>query len=137
MADLSVTPADVVKVSGNVKHGTAGATITQGQAVYQKSTDGEWYLAQADGTAEESGYGVEVGIALIAAADGQPIVVQTSGEITPGVAAAVGIIYCVSETAGGIAPIAEITTDSYVTILGVGDSANIDLSIQASGSQVQ
>lgn len=137
MADLVVTAADVNKVSGNVAHGTAGATITQGQTVYQKSTDGEWYLAQSDGTAEESGYGVEVGIALTSAADGQPITVQISGEIDPGVAAAIGVIYCVSETAGGIAPMADITTDSYITILGVGDATNIDLSIQASGNQVQ
>lgn len=137
MTDLVVTAADVNKVSGNVAHGTAGETIAQGKSVYRKSTDGKWYLAQSDGTAEESGYGVEVGVALTSAAINQPIVVQISGELDPGVAAAAGIIYCVSETAGGIAPIADITTDSYVTILGVGDGVNIDLSIQASGNQVQ
>jgi hypothetical protein len=48
------------------------------------------------------------------------------GYLTLGAAAAptVGIIYCVSATAGGIAPSADLTTGDYVTILGVGATTN-------------
>jgi hypothetical protein len=52
--------------------------------------------------------------------------VQTAGPITigAGAAPAVGTIYCLSATAGGIAPSADLATGNRTTILGVGAATN-------------
>jgi hypothetical protein len=121
MADLSITAANVARVNGEVRTGTAGATITAGAAVYYDVSASTWKLAQADGTAAESGGGTgsEVGIALNGAASTQPIDVQVTGDITIGATVALGTIYAVSATAGAIAPESDLTSGQYVTALGV------------------
>jgi hypothetical protein len=49
MADLTITAASVLAGSGAKKvNGTAGATITAGQAVYLDSADNEYKLADND-----------------------------------------------------------------------------------------
>ena len=65
-------------------------------------------------------------IALCGASAGQPVVVATSdtGGITIGGTTTVGTIYCVSATAGGICPWADLASTNYVTILGVGQTGN-------------
>ena len=140
MADLSVTATQVLKGSGAVvANGTAGATITAGQTLYKDSTDSnKLKLAQCDGTAAEA---VCVGIALHASASGQPVQYQTGGTITigAGAAPAEGMIYTLSDTAGGIAPHTDAddpVSTEYTTILGTGDGSNgIVLKISASGQQ--
>lgn len=126
MADLTVTATSVTKGASATVDNTAnfGETVTAGQSVYKKSTDGKWYKAQADGTAEESGVGVTTGIALNGGAVDQPAVVQTSGTINIGATATVGTIYCVSGTAGGIAPWADLASTNKVTILGYGSTTS-------------
>lgn len=140
MADLSITAANVAKVSGNVRHGTAGATITAGQAVYLDSATGTWKLAVVDGTGSpttNTAGANGLGIALHGAASGQPITVQYDGVINPGGTVTVGVIYCCSPAAaGGIAPSADVSSvdNDYVSILGVGITASqIKLGILASG----
>lgn len=134
MADLSVTAANVAKQSGTSVTGTAGATITAGQVVYLDAADGKYKLADASAATTD---GV-VGIALNGGADGQPLTIQTSGIIDPGATATEGVVYCLSATAGGIAPVGDLVTNDYVTVLGVGNAGgNIVLSILASGAQVQ
>ena len=134
MADLNVaTPANVAAASGAVIRAvTAGATITQGQVVYQDSTDSNKYkLAQCDTTAAEA---AAVGIALNAASDGQPLRIITSGGIDPDATVVVGEVYMVSATAGGIAPIIDLVVGNFPTILGVGTTAtNIQMGINAAG----
>ena len=142
MADLSVTAANVARVSGNVRHGTAGATITAGQVVYLDTAAGTWKLAVCDGTgaatAVTSGSG-GVGIALHGAASGQPLTIQYDGVINPGGTVTVGVIYVASAAAaGGIAPSADLSAvdNDYVTILGVGTTTSrITLGMLASGVQ--
>lgn len=141
MADLSVTAGSVVASTNASKvHGTAGATITAGQAVYYDSSAGSWKLAQADGTTAEAGLN-GVGIALVGASSGQPVIVATGdSNFDPGATATEGIIYCVSATAGGIAPLADLTnvTPDKVTVLGVGlSTGNIKLAPIYTGSEVQ
>jgi hypothetical protein len=88
-------------------------------------------LAQAD--AEDSA--VAVGIALNDAADGQPISYLVSGGIDPGATVAVGTVYVVSaNAAGGIAPVSDLASTEYVTILGVGvTTSRINVDIKQSG----
>lgn len=143
MADLSITAANVAKEIGNVAHVIAGEDVTQGELLYKKSTDSEWYLVDVDGTGSPSAEtaGSEgLGIALNAASNGQPITIQQSGEIDPGATATEGVVYVASPTNdGGIAPQSDLAAldDDYVTIVGVGNSdGNIDLNLFASGSVI-
>lgn len=125
MAALTITASQVLRVSGDVVTGTAGATITAGQSVYLSSSN-TWLLAQADGTAAESGYGSEYGIALHASLSGQPIDVQINGDITlgAGAAPAAGIPYFVGTTAGDIVLSGDLSAGHYTALLGIGMGTN-------------
>lgn len=124
MADLTITAANVLQ-STNARVETkyvAGESVTAGQSVYRKASDGRWWKAQNDGTAEEAQFG---GIALHAASAGQPLAVQTEGVLTIGGTVAVGTIYAVSATAGGICPVADLSSSAYVSIIGYGQTASL------------
>jgi hypothetical protein len=123
MADLSVTAANVVKTSGSTVNGTAGATITAGQAVYFDSATNRWKLAKDSGTAEEAGAS-GIGVALNGASSGQPLVVQTQGPYNPGATVTLGLIYALSDNAGAIAPATDQGSTDRVTLLGVATSAS-------------
>lgn len=127
MPDITVTAASVLKGSSptTITNYNAGETITAGQAVYRKLADNEWYKAQADGTAEESGVGTDLGIALHGSADGQPLVVQTGGTITIGATVVAGTEYVVSATAGGIAPHADLVATNKYSRLGYATTTGV------------
>ncbi|WP_028003175.1 hypothetical protein [Sinorhizobium meliloti] len=137
MADIVITPASVVPGAGaKVTSGTAGATITAGQVVYLDSTTtGKWHHADSDAaTAAARGQGANVGIALNGASNGQPIDVLTEGPITLGAVLTAGTAYYLSPTPGGIAPLADLLTGDYVTLLGLATSTSVlNLDIQYSG----
>lgn len=134
MADLTITAANVIAGSGAKKvNGTAGASVTAGQVVYLDSSTNTYKLADNDsGTAAVR----EVaGIALHAAGSGQPLTILTQGPITIGATTAVGIVYCLSSTAGGICPSADIASGDYNTIIGIGTSTTvIDVKLHAAGA---
>jgi hypothetical protein len=134
MADLTITAANVVAGSGAKKvTGTAGATITAGQVVYLDSADSEYKLADNDSAT--AAVRSVAGIALHAALDGQPLTILTGGPITIGATTAVGVVYCLSSTAGGICPSADIAAGDYNTIIGIGTSVTaIDVKLHAAGA---
>lgn len=134
MADISVTAADVNKVSGVDLLVTYGATITVGQLVYQDATDNnDWKLVDAQNAISED---TPVGIALTGGADGQPGIVQTAGVIDMGGVTVIGTIYHSSATAGGVTADA-MSSDDYPVIVGIGQTAtNIKLSFNVPGIQV-
>lgn len=125
IADLSITPANVLPVKGATIDTSldAGETLTQGMAVYKKTTvtPNVWMKAKANGAKPESGDGSTVGINLGSCAVGQPAFVLTEGDIDIGATCGVGKSYWVSENYGGIQPTddieATINTD-YSTFLG-------------------
>ncbi len=133
MADLTVTPANVVLVSGSADNGrAAGEAFTAGMAVYLKTTTSTWFKAQCDGTAEEAGYNTLLGIALNTGVLHQPASVALPGSVVNmGATVAIGVIYDISAAAGGVAVDADIvTTGQRKTILGIGaTAANLDMSI--------
>lgn len=136
MADLTITAGSVAMVSGTTEVMTAGATITAGQAIYKDASDSnKAKLADANDTAAKA---AAYGIALNGASSGQPVSVLRTGVVNMGATLTVGEIYVVSDTAGGVAPEADlVNTNNFVTILGVGlTAANLDLKINASGVQV-
>ena len=90
MAVLSITAAQVLKSTGApVESGTAAATITAGQALYKDSADDTFDLCDNDATNVAADGDIDnfYGIALNGASSGQPLDVQTGGNITMGAGA--------------------------------------------------
>lgn len=124
MADLTITAASVVAgANAKITYGTAGATITAGQAVYLDSTTGKWALADTDSAT--AAVRSAMGIALNGAAINQPVAVQSAGALTIGATIAAGVAYYLSGTPGGICPIADVAAGDYPLILGMGASTTV------------
>ena len=129
MADISVTASAVTKnANAVVAQGTAGATIAAGQTLYKDTTDldadGKAKLKLADADASATTALVE-GIALHAAVAGQPISYIHGGDFTMNAALTAGKVYVQSSTAGGIAPVADLTTNWRTSILGFARSTTV------------
>jgi hypothetical protein len=126
MAALSITVAEVIPgtTGATFEDGLAGATITAGQPLYLDASVGTYKLADADASAATAQVR---GIALHGALTGQPIKMQTGGDITLGATAApaVGVIYALGATAGSIVPSADLANPVRVSILGVGKSTGV------------
>lgn len=131
MAAITVTAGNVVAGSNSVtKNVTAGETITAGMSVYKDAATGYYKKAS---TASAAAAAIE-GISLNGASLGQPLQIQTSGNINPGGTVTVGEIYCASDTAGGIGPEGDNTTGDYVTVIGIGTTtSNISMNIHQGG----
>ncbi len=133
MADLSITAANVKSSGGSKgKNGTAGAAVKAGELVYLEASSGTYKLASSNsGTAEARS---PDGIALNNAAAGQPLRVHTEGPITIGATLTAGVAYYASGTAGGICPVADLTTGHYPTIVGIAKSSSVlDVKFHESG----
>lgn len=125
-ADVSITAGNVVPVAGyQFVDGIAGETITAGQTLYLKESDSRYWKADSDSAT--SAVRVLVGIALNGASAGQPLRVQTAGSITIGGTVAVGTVYILSDTAGGIMPSTDVETGDYVSIVGIATTTGIIL----------
>lgn len=127
MTDLSITAANVIAGSGaDITRGIAGATITAGQAVYlDEATTGEWQLADSDAASAAARGSARFGIALNGAADGQPLAIQTGGDINIGGTMTAGVAYYLSDAPGGVCPFADLATGDYVTLVGVAKSTTV------------
>lgn len=124
MTDLVITAASVAPGSGAVlQTGTAGEALVAGKAVYQKAADSKWYLADCNSATAE--VRVAKAIALTGSAAGQPVEVQTSGQITIGATLTAGVIYYLSGTAGGLRPVADNTTGDYPQSIGMAVSTTV------------
>jgi hypothetical protein len=124
MADLVVTAANVVAGAGaHTEQGVAGAAITAGQVLYHDTDTDTWKLA--DSNSATAAARSPDGIALNGAASGQPIRVLTGGDITPGATLTAGVAYYLSDTPGGIAPVADVGAGEYATIIGIAESTTV------------
>lgn len=132
MSDVAITAANVVHdINFQSANGTAGATITAGQLLYLDAGTNTYKLADAN--ASEAAATV-AGIALHAALSGQPIRFQIAGDITIGGTLTVGGIYVASATAGGLAPVADLTTGMYTTVVLIGRTSTIGTIVLAAPS---
>lgn len=123
MADITITPADFNMTTGTLEQVTAGATIAQGDVVYEDSADSKWKLAQSDGTAEEAGT-TDFGIAATGAANNQEFLVwKLAGQADIGGVLVKGVQYVISTTPGGMAPYVDLVSTNRVTFLGYGNTA--------------
>lgn len=133
MADISVTAANVgVTTDSVVELVQVGETVTQGQPGYKKASDGLYYKADANAS---SATAAALGVFVTGASTNGYALLCRSGSYLAGATLTVGETYVVSATAGGIAPLSDVTTGWYVTILGVASSAStLALSIFRSGT---
>lgn len=134
MADLSITAASVLAGTGaDVESGRAGAAITAGQIVYRDSATGNYLLA--DSNSATAAARRPRGIALHAAASGQPLAVHKEGPITIGATMIAGVAYYLSDTPGGLAPVADVGSGEYSSIIGIATSTTVlDVKIHSSGA---
>jgi hypothetical protein len=124
MADLTITAANVVSGSpARIARGTAGATLTAGQVVYLDAATSSYKLA--DNNSGTAALRSPSGLALNAAASGQPVSVHMSGPLTIGATITAGVAYYLSDTPGGICPVADLATGEYPTILGIATSTSV------------
>lgn len=131
MADISITAANVIKGDGTVEAGTAGEAIIQGKAVY-KAASGLYMLA--DSNSATAAARQARGIALNSAALNQPLNIQKAGPITIGATLTAGLAYYLSDTPGGICPVADVGSGEYVCLLGLAASTTVlNLDIQFPG----
>lgn len=131
-ADYSVTAANVVpSASADLSRGTAGATITAGQAI---SIDENRLVQLYDADSATATARVFRGIACNGAAAGPIVYCTDDPSFTPGFPVAAGAIVIGSGTAGGLCPAADLATGHYLTIIGVGIGSNkINFSTLAAG----
>lgn len=125
--DLVVTAANVEKVvdGANVLTAAAGETITAGQCVFKDTATGSSTFGKLLKTDVDDGSRQFCdGIALNGGAANQPIQYQTAGSLDVGATLTVGVIYCASNTQGGIMPSADLSTGERVVILGVATAAD-------------
>lgn len=122
MADLSVTASSVVPQAGaTIKSGTAGEAISAGELVYLNTTTNTIDLADANALASAA----VVGIAVCSAATGQPVSFVSAGPVALGSILTAGAVYVLSSTAGGLAPVADLSSTEYTSIIGVASSATV------------
>lgn len=128
MADLTITAASCVPGTGAVlESGTAGEALTPGQAVYKSSTTGLWMKADSNSATAEAR--VATAIAMTTSSTNQPCVVQRAGSLTLGATMTAGLAYYLSDTPGGICPVADVGSGEYVEVIGVATSTTMLLLI--------
>lgn len=123
MADLSITVASVLAGAGARidRKRTAAVAITAGQWVYR---DGDSYRL-VDNNSATAAARVPDGIALNGAAAGQPLAVQSGGEVTLGVVLTAGTAYFASDTPGGMCAAGDLATGEYPCVLGIAKSTSV------------
>ena len=133
MADLTITAANVIMGSGaSIAHGTAGVAITAGQQLYLDATTDTWKLADSNSATVAAR--TPQATALHAAAAGQPVTVLTKGPVTIGATLTAGVAYYLSDTPGGICPVADVGSGEYSTIIGFATSTTVlDVGYKSSG----
>lgn len=124
MTDLAITAASVVPgANANIVHRLSGATITAGQPVYDEAATRTMKLSDSNSATVEQR--AVYGIALHAASAGQPLSVLIEGDLTIGATLVAGAAYYLSETPGGIQPVADLAAGENVVLLGLAKSTTV------------
>jgi hypothetical protein len=110
MADISITGTAVKLVGGPTEDIIAGAAVAGGQLVYKEAATNKAKLSDNDSATAE--VRAIRGMALHAAAADQPVRIAKNTAVVD-VGAAVltaGVDYYLSGTAGGLCPVADVTS---------------------------
>lgn len=123
MADITVTAANVqLESNTRPKVKQASEALTQGEAVYLVSATGKYALCDNDASATA----VFAGIVLTPAATDDYFAMADSGSVNIGGTLVAATEYCVSATAGGIAPAADILLDATALYSRIGYASATD-----------
>ncbi|WBL75598.1 hypothetical protein I3J27_21435 [Bradyrhizobium xenonodulans] len=125
MTDLGITASAVLANSGaRTEQGVAGETITAGKLVYRDATTNQYFMS--DSNAGTAAARAVRGVALNGASAGQPLQIARPGsEITMNAVMTAGTTYFLSDTPGGICPLADVGTGEYFTPIGVAKSTTV------------
>lgn len=125
MTALTITAANVSHDSGpRDSDQPAGEAFVAGAVVYRKASDGKWYKAQCDGTAEEAG-SEDIGVALgTADAANARVGIAKSGSVVSIGTGTAGTAYFIGRTAGAIIPAADLAQTDKATLVGIGVGSN-------------
>ena len=129
MAALVVDATEVLSgTNADFFQGISGATVTAGQVCYLDAMDNKIKLADADASLARASVR---GIALHGALSGQPLRLQTAGDLIFGVSAVIDALTVVvgeslvlSATPGGITQSSDLATGMYVTTVGITSGAD-------------
>jgi hypothetical protein len=105
---------------------TTFEAVSDGDALYMRTSDGQVGLAQADGTQDEA---IVVGFADDDAASGATVKVLVAGLLSDQTGINPGDVYFLSTTAGEISTTAPSTAGQFVTRVGEG-ATTTEFSIQ-------
>lgn len=120
MADLTITAANVRPTDNTTtRRVTAGATVTAGDTLYLKASDGEYYPCDVTTGAEEA---KPAGVALTNAGDGEEVLLAIDGNIITGGTMTVSEVYVVSAS-GAVSPASDLTTGDYASVVYLSVSA--------------
>lgn len=122
MADLTQTAANVGltdQTGSTVSVVKAGEAVTQGQPMYISSA--KYYRCDATTAAAAAAKGIAL---TPAAADEYFVLAGNGTTVDLGAVLTIGETYCVSGTDGAIAPIADVGSAQFVTILGTATAAD-------------
>jgi hypothetical protein len=123
MADLVITAASVLAgADARIAHGIAGEVVAAGKVGYLAAATSRYMLADNDAVSAEART-ADLVVFLNAAAAGQPVAVHKRGKVVIGAALTAGVAYYLSNTPGGICPLADVGTGEYVVLLGLATSA--------------
>lgn len=124
MADLVLTASAILAgANSSSVTGTAGETIIAGKAVYISPTTKRWMLA--DSNSATAAARQATGIALNGASDGQPVAIHKFGDLTIGAVLTAGQAIYLSDTPGGLAPLADVGSGEYVCLIGLAKSVSV------------
>jgi hypothetical protein len=102
--------------------GKSGEALAQADPAYF-DTSGKLKKCQSDGTAAEANCRAMI-LTPTTAADQDVVYMLAGGDIDVGATLAVGETYIVSRTAGAIAPIGDLLSSDYSTVLGTATATN-------------
>jgi hypothetical protein len=87
-------------------------------------TDGKYDYADANASATTAAV---IGITLNGAADGQPLIILTEGDLENGSGMTTGVHYVLADTAGTgvLMPVADQAASDWVTYIGTAISATV------------
>lgn len=124
MADLSITAANVIAGADSVQRiKLASEAITAGKVLAINTTTQT--VGLADNNSATATVREVYGVALNGASTGQPVVVHTKGLITIGATMTAGVAYYLSDTPGGVCPVADLASGEYPTVLGIATSTTV------------
>lgn len=134
MPALSITPANVKQISGGKGLAVAAVAIQAGDLLAVSGAS----VKLADATTAVEADAFVVGMALNDGAVGQPISFALPGSVVELLAGTEGTIYVLG-IAGQLQLDSDLTTDDYVTVVGVvhlsAASQRIKLLLEATGVQ--